>query len=112
MINEDKTGFLAPDRALLSEKMIDKLFDSAKIRMLGRLKPDSVQIIRRLVIAQNTFNLPEWNSAIQSFIEIGISENGKSREEILQMAAGLEKSKTAIEKLKGLNRDKPEAKDI
>jgi hypothetical protein len=105
-------GFPTSEKAGFYDQIVKHLFDKTKIRMVGRLQPDMVQIVRRLSIAQSTFDLPEWEVAIQNFIEIGISEKGKSREEILEMVAGVKKAQNSLEKAKEMTNRKPEARDI
>jgi hypothetical protein len=80
-------GFPSPDmfRDGYLDQGIKHLFDKEKIQMIGRLSPDMAQIIRRLRIIANTYNIKEWQNTISDFIEVGLSEKGQGREETLKM---------------------------
>lgn len=97
-------GFPSPEMFRLGffDQGIKHLFDKNKIEMIGRMSPDLVQVIRRLRIIANTYDIKEWKDTIEDFISVGLSESGKSREETLKMVGAMTRSK---EKSKENKRD-------
>lgn len=88
-------GFPSPEmfKAGYLDQGIKHLFDKEKIEMIGRLSPDMVQIIRRLRIIANTYNIKEWQDTINDFISVGLSEKAQGREETLKMVEAMSRAK-------------------
>ena len=94
-INDDAlfSSFNESDSKSDVSEILKELFDKKKLLMISDLTRDEISLITRIYIISKIKKIPQWEHGVKYFIELVISKDRKSRDEIIRAVTGIHMNK-------------------
>jgi len=84
-------------------EVLKELFDENKIFMIGDLTRDEIKLATRIYMIADMKNIQTWKQGLFFYCKLLLSRDRKSRREILDAIAGIQKQRSFLSRLNPFN---------